>query len=200
MVNYIPEVKLYPLEKTGKKFRKMADFADERGAVLIVDEGNPQYLLIRLAQPDCETEDIPEDEILEEVEDDGNIVGRQITAGEKEEEVPVFKCLKTKDGDKEGYILQIGEASEGILLEGSGTIDGNMLNGNYDISVGGEKTLTFDVTGHDLSLWKEGKIKGSYGISGITDGKFDGLGLTFTVDGAEDKTYVRASLTSELFL
>ena len=71
MVNYIPEVKLDPLEKTGKKFRKMADFADERGAVLIVDEGNPQYLLIRLAQPDCETEDIPEDEILEEVEDDG---------------------------------------------------------------------------------------------------------------------------------
>ena len=71
MVNYIPEAKLYPLKKTGKKFRKMADFADERGAVLIVDEGNPQYLLIRLAQPDCETEDIPEDEILEEVEDDG---------------------------------------------------------------------------------------------------------------------------------
>lgn len=71
MVNYIPEAKLYPLEKTGKKFRKMAGFADERGAVLIVDEGNPQYLLIRLAQPDCETDDIPEDEILEEVEDDG---------------------------------------------------------------------------------------------------------------------------------
>ena len=129
------------------------------------------------------------------VDADGNIVGRQITAGEKEEEVPIFKCLKTKDGDKEGYILQIGEASEGILLEGSGTIDGNMLNGNYDISVGGEKTLTFDVTGHDLSLWKEGKIKGSYGISGITDGKFDGLGLTFTVDGAEDKADVRASLS-----
>lgn len=39
------------------------------------------------------------------------------------------------------------------------------------------------------------RIKGSYGISGITDGKFDGLGLTFTVDGAEDKTYVRASLS-----
>ena len=71
MVNYIPEAKLYPLEKTGKKFRKRADFADERGAVLIVDEGNPQYLLIRLAQPDCEDEDIPEDEILEEAEDDG---------------------------------------------------------------------------------------------------------------------------------
>lgn len=76
------------------------------------------------------------------VDADGNIVGRQITAGEKEEEVPIFKCLKTKDGDKEGYILQIGEASEGILLEGSGTVDGNMLNGNYDISVGGEKMLT----------------------------------------------------------
>lgn len=71
MVNYIPEAKLYPLEKTGKKFRKMADFADERGAVLIVDKGNPQYLLIRLAQPDCETEDIPKDEFLEEIEDDG---------------------------------------------------------------------------------------------------------------------------------
>ena len=70
MVNYIPEAKLYPLEKTGKKFRKMADFADERGAVLIVDEGNPQYLLIRLAQSDCEAEDIPEDEISEEVETD----------------------------------------------------------------------------------------------------------------------------------
>lgn len=71
MINYVPEAKLYPLEKTGKKFRKMAKYADERGAVLIIDEGNPQYLLIRLAQPDCETEDIPEDEILEEVEDDG---------------------------------------------------------------------------------------------------------------------------------
>lgn len=129
------------------------------------------------------------------VDADGNIVGRQITAGEKEEEVPIFKCLKTKDGDKEGYILQIGEASEGILLEGSGTVDGNMLNGNYDISVGGEKMLTLGITDHDLSLWKDGKIKGSYGISGITDGKFDGLGLTFTVDGAEDKTDVRASLS-----
>lgn len=129
------------------------------------------------------------------VDADGNIVGRQITAGEKEEEVPIFKCLKTKDGDKEGYILQIGEASEGILLEGSGTVDGNMLNGNYDISVGGEKMLTLGITDHDLSLWKDGKIKGSYGISGITDGKFDGLGLTFTVDGAEDKTNVRASLS-----
>lgn len=29
MVNYIPEAKLYPLEKTGKKFRKMADFAGQ---------------------------------------------------------------------------------------------------------------------------------------------------------------------------
>ena len=38
MVNYIPEAKLYPLEKTVKNFRKMAGFADERGAVLIVDE------------------------------------------------------------------------------------------------------------------------------------------------------------------
>ena len=129
------------------------------------------------------------------VDADGNIVGRQITAGEKEDKTPVFRYLKTKDGDKEGYILQIGEASEGILLEGSGTVDGNMLNGNYDISVGGEKMLTLGITDHDLSLWKDGKIKGSYGISGITDGKFDGLGLTFTVDGAEDKTNVRASLS-----
>mgnify|MGYP004464072655 CR=1 FL=1 len=32
MVNYIPEAKLYPLEKTGKKFRKMADFADEKSS------------------------------------------------------------------------------------------------------------------------------------------------------------------------
>lgn len=70
MVNYIPEVKLYPLEKTGKKFRKMADFADERGAVLIVDEGNPQYLLIRLAPPACEEDELPEEETSEEVEAD----------------------------------------------------------------------------------------------------------------------------------
>lgn len=128
------------------------------------------------------------------VDVDGNIVGRQITAGEKEEEVPVFKCLKTKDGDKEGYILQIGEASEGILFEGSGEVNDNVLNGIYDISVGGEKILTLDVTNHDLSLWKDGIIKGSYDVSGIKNGKFDGLGLIFTVNGSEDKTDVRASL------
>ena len=69
MVNYISEAKLYPLEKTGKKFRKMADFADERGAVLIADEGNPQYLLIRLAPPTCEEDELPE-ETSEEVEAD----------------------------------------------------------------------------------------------------------------------------------
>lgn len=38
--------------------------------MLIVDEGNPQYLLIRLAQSNCEAEDIPEDEISEVVETD----------------------------------------------------------------------------------------------------------------------------------
>ena len=70
MVNYISEAKLYPLEKTGKKFRKMADFADERGAVLIADEGNPQYLLIRLAPPICEEDEFPEEENSEEVEAD----------------------------------------------------------------------------------------------------------------------------------
>ena len=127
------------------------------------------------------------------VDADGEVVGRQFSAKDDEQDEELFSYLCTTDGEKKGFSLQVGSGDDAFGLEGSGVMNGNLLNGTYTLSTGGTDAVTIDVTDYDTKALADGIWKGTYTISGvpvqIEDGSpydpFGGMQLIFTADGAD---------------
>lgn len=123
-----------------------------------------------------------------------DIVGSQLAVETSLGEEAVFKYLETSDGDKKGVLFNIA-GSEGITVEGSGTVSDNKLNGTYTFSSNNKDMMKINITDHDLSSWKDGNLKGTYELTGTTDGSFDGMDVKLSLDGSETKSECRASLS-----
>ena len=123
-----------------------------------------------------------------------DIVGSQLAVETSLGEEAVFKYLETSDGDKKGVLFNIA-GSEGISVEGSGTVSDNKLNGTYTFSSNNKDMMKINITDHDLSLWKDGNLKGTYELTGTTDGSFDGMDVKLSLDRSETKSECRASLS-----
>ena len=123
-----------------------------------------------------------------------DIVGSQLAVETSLGEEAVFKYLETSDGDKKGVLFNIAD-SEGISVEGSGTVSDNKLNGTYTFSSNNKDMMKINITDHDLSLWKDGNLKGTYELTGTTDGSFDGMDVKLSLDRSETKSECRASLS-----
>lgn len=123
-----------------------------------------------------------------------DIVGSQLAVETSLGEESVFKYQKTSDGDKNGVLFNIA-GSEGITIEGSGTVSDDKLNGSYTLSANGEDVMQISIMDHDLSSWKDGNLKGTYAFTGTTDGSFDGMDLKLSLDESEMKSECRASLS-----
>lgn len=123
-----------------------------------------------------------------------DIVGSQLAVETSLGEEVVFKYLETSDGDKKGVLFNIA-GSEGISVEGSGTVSDNKLNGTYTFSSNNKDMMKINITDHDLSLWKDGNLKGTYELTGTTDGSFDGMDVKLSLDRSETKSECRASLS-----
>lgn len=123
-----------------------------------------------------------------------DIVGSQLAVETSLGEEAVFKYLETSDGDKKGVLFNIA-GSEGISVEGSGTVSDNKLNGTYTFSSNNKDMMKINITDHDLSLWKDGNLKGTYELTGTTDGSFNGMDVKLSLDGSETKSECRASLS-----
>ena len=127
------------------------------------------------------------------VDADGEVVGRQFSAKDDEQDEELFSYLCTTDGEKKGFSLQVGSGDDAFGLEGSGVMNGDLLNGTYTLSTGGTDAVTIDVTDYDTKALADGIWKGTYTISGvpvqIEDGSpydpFGGMQLIFTADGAD---------------
>ena len=127
------------------------------------------------------------------VDADGEVVGRQFSAKDDEQDEELFSYLCTTDGEKKGFSLQVGSGDDAFGLEGSGVMNGDLLNGTYILSTGGTDAVTIDVTDYDTKALADGIWKGTYTISGvpvqIEDGSpydpFGGMQLIFTADGAD---------------
>lgn len=153
-----------------------------------------------------ETESIAEGEPYGEAHEDASefilktywngqdIVGSQLAVETSLGEEAVFKYLETSDGDKKGVLFNIA-GSEGISVEGSGTVSDNKLNGTYTFSSNNKDMMKINITDHDLSLWKDGNLKGTYELTGTTDGSFDGMDVKLSLDRSETKSECRASLS-----
>lgn len=137
------------------------------------------------------------------VDENGEIVGRQVAATDGDgSEQNFLRYLCTSDGDNRGLSIQIDGNSEDIVLEGSGTLSGDLLNGTYTISSNGDEAAVIDVADYDTKAMEEDMWKATYTISGAqtTDGDgntYDTLGGMQVVIGfaAEDKDNATISLS-----
>ena len=127
------------------------------------------------------------------VDADKEVVGRQFSAKDDEQDEELFSYLCTADGEKKGFSLQVGSGDDTFGLEGIGVMNGDLLSGTYTFSTGGTDAITIDVTDYDTKALADGIWKGTYTISGVPvqseDGSsydpFGGMQLIFTADGAD---------------
>lgn len=128
------------------------------------------------------------------VDDNGEVVGREVLADDGEQEESLFSYLCTTDGDQRGFSFTMGSDEDSVGLYGSGTLSGDVLSGTYTFASGGEDAVVIEVADYDTKAVENGIWKGTYTISGAPiedeDGNsydpFGGMQLIFTTDGKDE--------------
>lgn len=128
------------------------------------------------------------------VDDNGEVVGREVLADDGEQEESLFSYLCTTDGDQRGFSFTMGSDEDSVGLYGSGTLSGDVLSGTYTFTSGGEDAVVIEVADYDTKAVENGIWKGTYTISGVPiedeDGNsydpFGGMQLIFTTDGKDE--------------
>ena len=128
------------------------------------------------------------------VDDNGDVVGREVLADDGEQEESLFSYLCTTDGDQRGFSFTLGSDADSVGLYGSGTLSGDVLSGTYTFTSGGQDAAVIEVADYDTKAVENGIWKGIYTISGAPiedeDGNsydpFGGMQLIFTTDGKDE--------------
>ena len=128
------------------------------------------------------------------VDDNGEVVGREVLADDGEQEESLFSYLCTTDGDQRGFSFTMGSDEDSVGLYGSGTLSGDVFSGTYTFTSGGEDAVVIEVADYDTKAVENGIWKGTYTISGAPiedeDGNsydpFGGMQLIFTTDGKDE--------------
>lgn len=100
------------------------------------------------------------------VDENGRIAGRALEIQEGDTTTPILTWQIPENGSDFGYLLTI--ASDDIntySLSGSGQIDGDKLNGTYELSLADSISAIIEVKDYDTVSAKEGNLNGNYKIT-----------------------------------
>ena len=100
------------------------------------------------------------------VDENGRIAGRALEIQEGDTTTPILTWQMPENGSDFGYLLTI--ASDDIntySLSGSGQIDGDKLNGTYELSLADSISAISEVKDYDTVSAKEGNLNGNYKIT-----------------------------------
>lgn len=100
------------------------------------------------------------------VDENGRIAGRALEIQEGDTTTPILTWQMPENGSDFGYLLTI--ASDDIntySLSGSGQIDGDKLNGTYELSLADSISAIIEVKDYDTVSAKEGNLNGNYKIT-----------------------------------
>lgn len=100
------------------------------------------------------------------VDENGRIAGRALEIQEGDTTTPIHTWQMPENGSDFGYLLTI--ASDDIntySLSGSGQIDGDKLNGTYELSLADSISAIIEVKDYDTVSAKEGNLNGNYKIT-----------------------------------
>ena len=100
------------------------------------------------------------------VDENGRIAGRALEIQEGDTTTPILTWQMPENGSDFGYLLTI--ASDDINTyswSGSGQIDGDKLNGTYELSLADSISAIIEVKDYDTVSAKEGNLNGNYKIT-----------------------------------
>lgn len=100
------------------------------------------------------------------VDENGRIAGRALEIQEGDTTTPILTWQMPENGSDFGYLLTI--ASDDIntySLSGSDQIDGDKLNGTYELSLADSISAIIEVKDYDTVSAKEGNLNGNYKIT-----------------------------------
>lgn len=100
------------------------------------------------------------------VDENGRIAGRALEIQKGDTTTPILTWQMPENGSDFGYLLTI--ASDDIntySLSGSGQIDGDKLNGTYELSLADSISAIIEVKDYDTVSAKEGNLNGNYKIT-----------------------------------
>lgn len=94
------------------------------------------------------------------VDGKGNVIGRRF-----EFDGVVLEYLSTRDGKEVGFEAMFKADDKKLQIVGDGTIDGGKLNGDYALKYSGVNVLNFNIKDHDVALFEDGYLNGTYKLS-----------------------------------
>lgn len=107
------------------------------------------------------------------VDENDEIVGRQISLFEDGADVPLITWKMPKKDGNFGYVFQIDADGSSVALTGKGTIADGMLNGNYQFELDYTPYASIEVANYDTESAKNGYINGDYTLSFIASDSED---------------------------
>lgn len=94
------------------------------------------------------------------VDGKGNVIGRRF-----EFDGVVLEYLSTRDGKEVGFEAMFKADDKKLQIVGDGTIDGGKLNADYTLKFSGVNILSLNVKDHDVALFEDGYLNGTYRLS-----------------------------------
>lgn len=150
---------------------------------------------------EARAEEVPESAAVEMdvwVDGDGNIIGRTITLIDSEETLEVFNSLTAEDGGNYATELSVGDISNGdyVSLEGEGTVNGNLAEGNYSLKSADEEVAQIRVSDYDVKLAEEGYLNGTFLFTSDADPSLAGYELQAQISSDRSSTDAVVSIMS----
>lgn len=154
---------------------------------------------------DSETSDEADDYITSRiwVNADGQIAGRELSVHSDGTESPVITWQMPKSDSGFGYLLTYKDSDNGeFALTGSGTIDGDLLNGTYQFSADGTPYANIELKDYDTASAKKGDLNGNYTITLISSDENDSMAalanfaLIMDLTSADTSGAIDLSITS----
>lgn len=154
---------------------------------------------------DSETSDEADDYITSRiwVNADGQIAGRELSVHSDGTESPVITWQMPKSDSGFGYLLSYKDSDNGeFALTGSGTIDGDLLNGTYQFSADGTPYANIELKDYDTASAKKGDLNGNYTITLFSSDENDSMAalanfaLIMDLTSADTSGAIDLSITS----
>lgn len=130
------------------------------------------------------------------------IVGRQLSLTDANGTQPILTWQSPSDGGSHGFYLSCGADDETFEIAGSGTLDGSLLNGHYELSVNSVPMIGVDVTDYDTEKKDEGILNANYkfsvleGVGEDTYNMLSAFGITAAFAGGKTDGTASLALTS----
>ena len=131
------------------------------------------------------------------VDSDGEIIGRTLDVAQSGESVQVFSYLTAASHGQFASNMVISDNSgNNLILTGSGTLDGNVMDGSFTLTGTNVPVLTIGVHDFDMDQRDKGYINGTFVFSQTGDPQMANYSLSVSCASDDDTMDLSLSMLS----